>query len=226
MKSKTLRFLLTIAFCGMALARFDGSLRAQLAGAPANQRPSPPYLAPMPSNLHWVITFTYPQKPASTTPALPTPATYPVRVETIKVGNLRHITVNFVNSPAQQFDIFGSNCFVQTSDGLECMSLSENYEPYMFYDPGFSFTKCVNLASFKEATIYQNVPVFHYQDDSTEAWISVSTMLPIGAGMTDFVYTSYQYLPTPNPGDVVLTPAEQKILEHRKLGAETYKNMR
>ena len=221
-----MRFLPALILWWTVFTMIEIPLGAQPAGAPANQRPSPPYLATMPGNLHWVITFTYPQKNASTTPAFPTPATYPLRVETIKVGNLRHITVNFVNSPAQQFDIFGSNCFVQTSDGLECMSLGENYEPYMFYDPGFSFTKCVNLASFKEATTYQNVPVFHYQDDSSEAWISVSTMLPIGAGMTDFVYTSCQYLPTPNPGDVVLTPAEQKILEHRKLGAETYKNMR
>jgi hypothetical protein len=215
--------LLTVIFCLTALA---GRLEAQDASESSNLRPTAPYLAPVPGNLHWVVTFTYPQKTPDGPPVPPPPGTYPVRVETIKVGNLRHITVTLVNGTSQQFDIFGSNCFAQTSEGLELFSLGENYQPFMFYEPGFSFTQCVNLASFKETTTYQGVPAFHYQNDSMEAWISVSTTLPIGARIVGYVKTSYQYLPTPNPGDVALTADEQKILERRKLGAEVYKNMR
>lgn len=218
-----MRFLPTVAFC---LACLVGSLRAQEASGVSRHQPTPPYLAPVPANLHWIVNFTYPSKDASGAPAAPPPATYPVTVETTKVGDLRRILVKFVNSPPRQFDISADNCFMQTPAGLECRKLDGNDAPYMFFNPGFAFTQCVNLASFKEASTYQNVPVFHYQKDSNEAWISVSTMLPIGADLMNTVQTSYQYLPTPVSGDVVLTPAEQKILLYRKLGAEIYKNMR
>ncbi|MCE0499384.1 MAG: hypothetical protein LV481_15695 [Methylacidiphilales bacterium] len=139
---------------------------------------------------------------------------------------MRRIVVKFVNSPLQQFDIIGDHCFSHGSLGLEYRRMGEDFMPYMFFNLGFAFTQCVNLASFKEYTTYQNVPVFHYQDGSTEAWISAKTMLPIGADLIGSVNTTYQYLAVPDADAIVLTPEEQKMLQNQKSAEESYNQLR
>ncbi|MCE0499387.1 MAG: hypothetical protein LV481_15710 [Methylacidiphilales bacterium] len=217
-----MRALFIPILCSAALA----SLEAQESSSSSSPQPTPPYLAPVPENCHWIVNFSYVPKNAPGTSPVPPPAAYPVSVETIKVGNLRRILVKFVNSPPQQFDLISGYCFFQGPTGLEYHRLREDYVPYMFFDLGFSFTQCVNLASFKEYTKYQNVPAFHYQNSSTETWIAVDTMLPIGADLVNYVKTRYQYLPTPDSNEIVLTPEEQKVLHDWQVAEEIAKKLR
>ena len=187
----------------------------------SDQGPTPPYLAPAPERLHWIVTFSYSPKNDSATP----PDNSPASVETTKVGTTRRIVVKFVNGSAKQFDIIGSDCFTQMPPmGLQALKLGAGYVPFQYFDLGFSFTSCVNLASFKGSTTYQGVPAFHYQDGSTEAWISPKTRLPVGANLTGVVNTTYQYLPAPDA--IQLTPEEQRSFELDKKGAQIFQQLR
>jgi hypothetical protein len=201
-------------------------LEAQESSSSTSPQPTPPYLAPVPENCHWIVTFSYVSKNTPGTPPVPPPTTYPVSVETTKVGKMRRIVVKFANSPPQQFDFIGDHCFLQGPLGLEYRRLEEGIVPYMNFNLGFAFTQCVNLASFKDYTTYQNAPAFHYRDSSTEAWISIDTGLPIGADQIGIVKTTYQYLPTPDADAVVLTPEEQMMLQNQKKAEDFYNSMR
>jgi hypothetical protein len=198
------------------------SLEAQEAPSSSSPKPTPPYLAPVPENCHWIVNFTYATKDAEGT----THDNYPASVESTKVGAFTRVVVKFVNSPSRQFDIVGNHYFSQGPLGLEYRTLDGEFPIYVFFDAGFAFTQCVNLASFKDFTTYQNVPAFHYQDSSTEAWISVDTRLPIGADQIGLVKTTYQYLPTPVADAITLTPEEQKMLQSQKKAEDAYKNLR
>ncbi len=222
-----MRFLFALIFSWTAFVLFESPLEAQQESGSSNPQPTPPYLAPVPANLHWIVNFSYVAKTDSGTKPAPPPDGYPVSIETTKVGTTRRIVVKFANSPPQQIDIFGKDCYAQDPTlGLQCRKLGGDYTPYMFFDLGFPFTQCVNLASFKEYTTSQDVPVFHYQDGSTEAWISVETRLPIGADQIGSVKTSYQYLPEPDADAIVPTPEEQKSMELQKRAKEIYNNLR
>lgn len=190
----------------------------------SNQRPTPPYLAPLPERLHWIVTFSYvPKSNSGTSPAQP-PADCPASIETTKVGTTRRIVVKFVDGSTRQFDIIGKDCYTQLpSLGLQALEL-ENYVPFQYFDLGFSFTSCVNQASFKDYTTYQGVPVFHYQDGSTETWISPPTHLPVGADLIGQVKTTYRYLATPDA--IELTPEEQRSLEIDKRAVQTLQQLR
>lgn len=213
-----MRFFFLIVLGSLAFI----SLEAQESSSSSSPKPTPPYLAPVPKYCHWIVNFSYTTKGAAGTPQ----ADFPVSVETTKVGTMKRIAVKFVTIPPQQFDIVGNHYFSQGPLGLEYRALSDEMPLYMFFDAGFAFTQCVNLASFKDVTTYQNAPAFHYQDSSTEAWISVDTRLPIGADQTGLVKTTYQYLPTPNADAVTLTPEEQKMLQNLKKAEDAYKNLR
>ena len=139
---------------------------------------------------------------------------------------MRRIVVKLANGTTQQFDIIGDHCFSEGALGLEYRRMGENFVPYMYFNLGFAFTECVNLASFIDYTTYQNLPAFHYQDASTEAWISTESRLPVGAVLIGSVKTSYQYQPVPDANAIVLSPAEQKMLEEQKKAEEIYKNLR
>jgi hypothetical protein len=197
-------------------------LGAQESSSSSSPRPTPPYLAPVPENCHWIVKFSYVTKGAAGTPQ----ANYPISVETTKVGAMKRIVVKFVTNPPQQFDIIGNHYFSQGPLGLEYRALNDEMPLYMFYETGFAFTECVNLASFKDFTTYQNAPAFHYQDSFTEAWISVDTRLPIGADQIGLVKTTYQYLPTPDADAVTLTAEEQKMLQNLKKAEDDYRNLR
>jgi hypothetical protein len=222
-----MRFLLITVFFSMALVPFESPLGAQQVSDTSHPQPTPPYLAPVPSNLHWIVTFSYVEKTDSGTKPAPPPANCPVSIETTKVGSTRRIVVKFANSPPQQFDIFDKDCYAQDPPlGLQCRRLGGDYIPFMFFDLGFAFTQCVNPASFKEYTTYQDVPVFHYQDGSTEAWISAETRLPIGADQIGSVKTSYQYLAAPDSNAIVPTPEEQKSMQIQKAATDAFKALR
>jgi hypothetical protein len=201
-------------------------LKAQESSSLSNSQPTPPYLAPVPKNCHWIVNFSYLSKNTPGTPPKPPPANYPVSIETTKAGTMRRVAVKFVNNPPQQFDIVGDHYFSQGPLGLEYRPLGGEIPIYMYFDLGFAFTQCVNLSSFKEYTTYQGVPVFHYRDGSSEAWISVDTKLPIGADSIGLAKTTYQYLPVPDANAVVLTPEEEKILQNQKKAEDIYKNLR
>jgi hypothetical protein len=211
-----MRFLLIVVF-GTVLVPFENPAKAQAA-------PTPPYLAPVPERLHWIVNFSYIQKAAPGTPPAPPPPTNPVTIETTKVGTTRRIVVKSSDGSTRQFDIIGKDCYTQLPAlGLQALKLRD-YVPFPYFDLGFSFTGCVNHASYRDYTTYQGIPVFHYQDGSTEAWISVETKLPIGADQIGSVKTTYQYLPAPDA--IILTPEEQKSLEMEKRAADIFKNLR
>jgi hypothetical protein len=192
----------------------------------SDQRPTPPYLAPMPERVHWVVTFTYVPKNDSGTPPASTPSDHPASIETTKVGTMRRVVLKFADGSAKQFDFVGNHYFVQGPLGLEYRTLGGELPPYKFFSLRFLFTECVNLASFKNYTTYQNVPVFHYRDDSTEAWIAVDSKLPVGADSIDSVKATYQFLPTPGSDAIVLTPEEQRLLQNQKKAEQLYNSMR
>jgi hypothetical protein len=215
------RFLTTSVVALLVWAPLEFPVEAQDS---SGQQPTPPYLAPIPARLHWIVTFSYsPKNGSGTAPAAPQDNS-PVSVETTKVGTTRRIVVKFINGTTQQIDILADHCFYQGPLGLEYRPMGGDFTPYTFFTFGFSFTQCVNLASFKEYTTYQKIPVFHYKDGSTEAWISADTKLPIGADQFGSVSTSYQYLPVPD--EVVLTPQEQKMLQGQKRAEGIYNSMR
>ncbi len=222
-----MRFLFALIFCWTAFALLEKPLGAQETSESSNQQPTPPCLAPVPGNLHWIVSYSYIPKNVPGIPPAPPSANAPVSIETTKVGTARRIVVKFVNSPTQQIDIFDKDCYAPDPTlGLQCRTLGGNYTPYMFFDLGFSFTQCVNLASFKGVTTYQGIPVFHYQDSSTEAWISVKTRLPVGADQIGSVKTTYQYLPVPDATAVVPTPEEQKSMQFQKAAAASFNALR
>jgi hypothetical protein len=198
-------------------------LAAQESSASSDPRPAPPYLAPVPENCHWIVNLSYVSK--STPPVAPPPDS-PVSIDTTRVGNMRRIIVKFVNGDTRQFDIVGHDCFAQDPPlGLQRRPLG-TFEPYPYFDMGFPFTECVNPASFKGRVTYENTPAFHYQNDSSEAWISIATHLPIGADLVGSVKTTYQFLPTPSPDAVVLTLEEKRSLEYQKKAEDSFNGMR
>jgi hypothetical protein len=215
------RFLFTAFISLLAWPAFETPVAAQ---SSSNQQPAPPYLAPVPDRLHWIVTFSYVSKNDSGTAPASSPSENPASIETMKVGNMRRILVKFAEGSPQQLDIIGNHCFVQGPLGLEYRTMDADFVPYMFFTLGFSFTQCVNLASFKEFTTYQNARALHYRDGSTEAWISADTKLPLGADQIGSVKTTYQYLPVPDA--ISLTPQEQKILQNQKQAEAIYNNMR
>jgi len=220
-----MRFLPAIVFCWTAFALFERPLGAQEASESSNPKPTPPYLAPVPEKLRWIVNFTYvPKNAPGAAPAAPSPDS-PLSIDTMKVGNMRRVVVKYVNGTTQQYDIFGTDCYSQyPALGLQCRKIGEGYAPYPYFDVPFPYTGCVNAAAFKERTTYQGVPVFHYQDGSTEAWISAEMRLPVSADQTGFVKTTYQYLPPP---DVIEpTPEEQRSIQIQKRAEQTLRQLR
>jgi len=195
------RFLFTAFISLLAWPAFETPVAAQ---SSSNQQPAPPYLAPVPDRLHWIVTFSYVSKNDSGTAPASSPSENPASIETMKVGNMRRILVKFAEGSPQQLDIIGNHCFVQGPLGLEYRTM--------------------DAASFKEFTTYQNARALHYRDGSTEAWISADTKLPLGADQIGSVKTTYQYLPVPDA--ISLTPQEQKILQNQKQAEAIYNNMR
>jgi len=216
------RFLATTVFALLVWAPLEFPVEAKDS---SHQQPTPPYLASMPDRLHWIVTFAYIPKTDSGTPAAPPPADCPVSIDTTKVGTTRRIVVKFVDGSTRQFDIIGAQCFTELPAlGLQALKMDGTYVPFQYFDLGFSFTGCVNQGSFKDYTTYQGVPAFHYQDGSTEAWISPETRLPLGADLTGQVKTTYQYLAKPDA--IELTPQEQKTLEIDKRAIQTLQQLR
>jgi hypothetical protein len=193
--------------------------------SPSDGQPTPPYLASVPQKLHWIINFSYVQKNApDTTPAAPSPDS-PLSIDTMRVGNMRRVVVKYVNGTTQQYDIFGTDCYSQyPALGLQCRKMGEGYTPFPYSDVAFPYTGCVTAAAFKDRTTYQGVSVFHYQDGSTEAWISAETRLPVGADQIGFVKTTYQYLPPPDV--IVPTPEEQRSIQIQKTAEQTFQQLR
>jgi len=180
------------------------------------QTPTPPYLATVPPKLHWIVTFSYIAKSAPDSIA---------SIDTTKVGTTKRVLVKYVDGSSRQYDILGSDCYTEVpSLGLQCLRISDGYHPFPFYDEPFPFTACVSAANFKERTIYQGMPAFHYQDAAAEAWISTETRLPIGADQIGAVKTTYQYLPPPDA--IELTPGEQKAIQIQKTAAQTFQQLR
>jgi hypothetical protein len=218
----TSRFAFTAVVSCFFGAAFAPPAAAQ-SSSPATQ-PSPPYLASVPERLHWIVTFTYPTPSSPGAPSAPPPADSPVSVEITKVGTTRRIVVKFTNGTTKQFDIIGTDCYTQLpSLGLQAIRM-QDYVPYEYFDLGFPFTGSVKTSAYQGSTNYQGVPTFHYNDGSTEAWISVETRLPVGADLIGKVKTTYQYLPVPDV--VVLTPEEQNALATEKRAAEIFNKLR
>ncbi len=133
------RFLFPAVFSLLVWPTFEMSAAAQ---SSSDQQPTPPYLAPVPERLHWIVTFSYVSKNDSgTTPASP-PSDNPTSIETTKVGDMRRILVKFAEGPPQQFDIIGNHCFDQGPLGLEYRTMDAEFVTYMFFTLGFSFTHC------------------------------------------------------------------------------------
>jgi hypothetical protein len=223
----SIRYLVATILFGLVLALMGSRLRAQETSPPAPQ-PRPPFLASVPRNIHWIVSFSYISqgKNAATDLPLPPPEGYPVSIETTKVGKARHVLVKFADGSSHQYDFIAGWCLLEGPKGWELVNVGTDFLPYMFFDPGFLFTQCVSAGAYKDYTKYQGVPAFHYLDDSTEAWIAVDTMLPLAAQQLNFVKVSYHYLATPDSSAIVLTPEEQKLLQERKMADEAAQRLR
>jgi len=142
----------------------------------------------------------------------------PTKIETIKTGDLRGVTLTFADGTAKQFTCQGDWILCSTPNGPQLGIATATAHPYIYYTTGFILLDGVKIdpSTFKEAALHNGVMAFHYRSGDTEVWIDPNSMLPLGAKQND-VEVSYEFLtPPPRPFPI---PKDQADLLRKEQSA-------
>jgi hypothetical protein len=193
------------------------------AGPAWAQQPAPkaPYIAPVPSNAHWVVTI---KPPGSEKQVSSEVAREVVSVDTVKTGATRQVTLTFSDNTTERFDHAGGYILTATPQGPQLIAAVENPPSYPFYSDGFLYSGGVSPESFVGVETFQGVECFHYRTEVNDVWISTETMLPV-ASKADGTMAYFQFLSAPTV-PLALSPEKLALLERQERAYKAFRDLR
>lgn len=174
--------------------------------------PQPPYVAPVPKNAHWTISFQYGEatkKQGAVRRELFT-------LETLKTGDNRRMILVYSDGTSAQYDRIGDYLFKQTNRGARLLTLTPDDPPFPYYTDGFLFAEKVDLSTFKDVVHYKGTECFHYVTPTGELWIATETLLPVAARAGE-VSVHYQFLPAPSEPFAVSAEEQEILLRQQRV---------
>ena len=207
---KTIRLIFSILIPMLSA----GTMRTFAQQSPV-PTPKSPYVAPVPSYGHWTVELkSEAAAPPATAPGNPTPTSQPgipTTIETIRTGDLKRVILTYSTGASRQFDQAGPYFLTSSGSRADLFIPHRGEDPYPFYTKGFLFFETISPSWFRDVVKIGGVDCFHYENGSTQLWVSVDSMLPVAA-KSEGITAHYQFQPAPG-SPIVLPPDEKAVLE-------------
>jgi len=215
---------------GLLLIACSGS--TLLAQAQNAVEPPSPRLRATPNSVHWMIEFKYPQtgtsgEPGSMANAGPVPPGFVAKLEIVKFGTLKRVTLTQGDGTTRRFLHSGDLMVVKSPSGVYYLDNIPGGPPYPYGNEAFPLCEWVRSApadAYLGTVEYKGVTCHHYRASSQEAWIDVESLLPVAA-YGDGVMAFYRFLDPPS-GPIPIDPGEAEAIKMTATKIRAMKDLR
>jgi hypothetical protein len=207
---KNQRRLLRV-FLGIAFFLFPLELlvHGQTPDTRNTPKPEKPYVAPIPSSAHWMVTLkTVPVKKTDDDSAA-----FITTAEVMQTENIRHVVISATGKAPLILDQIDNYVFSRDSrNNIQMIPRFQENFPYLAELHRFPFLECVTPDNYKGVDKYRGTPCFHYQDSNGEAWIQIDSIRPLAAKVNG---SEIEYKILPPPSQALVPPPDMTALANR-----------